>query len=368
MSDSDPLASESLKRHRGKATWGDRLVDLEPFRAAAAAQGETGTAQQRQQAAKRFLRRREGQAFPGNQVLLEDHTVEGPWSKVVVFGGIYNNHSALETLLETVRDMQVEAIYCLGDLGGFGPSPEKVPPLLESGGVLGIQGNYEQSLAANAEDCNCGYTDPRDNHYAKISYAYTAERCDPELRSWLGSLPAHRRVLIGEQEWLLVHGSPREVNEFLFASASPDSFLDLLCRQYRCHGFLCSHSGLPWQRTLASGRQVVNVGALGRPANDGDPRVRFAVLERDIRPKNQPRDQRSDHPKNQPSELKAGAPTTSTPKTTVTIHKLAYDQHQLAREMEQENLPQPFIDTILGGWWTTCLEILPAKERALGKY
>ena len=35
-----------------------------------------------------------------------------------------------------------------------------------------------------------------------------------------------------------------------------------------------------------------------------------------------------------------------------------------AAEMEQENLPLPFIETIRTGWWTTCLEILPAKERA----
>jgi hypothetical protein len=36
--------------------------------------------------------------------------------------------------------------------------------------------------------------------------------------------------------------------------------------------------------------------------------------------------------------------------------------------MIAEGLPQEFVDTITGGWWTTCLEILPAKERAAGRY
>ena len=47
---------------------------------------------------------------------------------------------------------------------------------------------------------------------------------------------------------------------------------------------------------------------------------------------------------------------------------LEYDCKNLAAEMKEENLPQEFIDTILTGWWTTCLEILPAKERVRGKY
>ena len=36
--------------------------------------------------------------------------------------------------------------------------------------------------------------------------------------------------------------------------------------------------------------------------------------------------------------------------------------------MNHEGLPQEFIDTVLTGWWTTCLEILPSKERKRGKF
>jgi len=34
--------------------------------------------------------------------------------------------------------------------------------------------------------------------------------------------------------------------------------------------------------------------------------------------------------------------------------------------MTAQELPAPFIETVLTGWWTTCLEILPTKERARG--
>jgi hypothetical protein len=45
-----------------------------------------------------------------------------------------------------------------------------------------------------------------------------------------------------------------------------------------------------------------------------------------------------------------------------------YDHGSLAEDMREERLPQEFIETILTGWWTTCLEILPHKERARGKF
>jgi hypothetical protein len=47
---------------------------------------------------------------------------------------------------------------------------------------------------------------------------------------------------------------------------------------------------------------------------------------------------------------------------------VAYDHRRLAHEMRQERLPEEFVETVLTGWWTTCLEVLPCKERRRGKY
>ncbi|MCB1055876.1 MAG: metallophosphoesterase family protein, partial [Acidobacteria bacterium] len=219
-------------------------------------------------------------------------------------------------------------------LGGFGPNPEKVWPLLEAGAVRTIQGNYEQSLASGREDCNCGYTDPRDNHFATISYGYTARSCSPAFKAWMGTLPERRRVRVGKRELLLIHGSPRQVNEFLFASTSPVPFLETLLAQQRADGILCTHTGLHWHRHLPSGGDVVNVGVIGRPPNDGSPEVRYCLLE------------------DRGGQL------------AVDLLRLRYDHQGLAEEMRREELPEEFVETILTGWWTTCLEILPARERA----
>lgn len=320
-------AKEKLTVHRGKATWGEKLVPLGDFRKAVAESGVGLSEEDRESARREYL------AGP------EDATpVEGPFAKIAVLGGVYNNHYGLAACLEDAARRGVDAVYCLGDLGGFGPSPEKVRPLLAEGDVRTIQGNYEESLSSAAEDCNCGYTDPRDNHFAEISYRYTEENCSDEFKRWMGELPRRRRVRVGDRELLLVHGSPRRINEFLFFSATPTPFLEVLLDQERADGLLCTHTGLHWHRRLPSGRDVVNVGVVGRPANDGATHVRYAVLEA------------------RENDL------------AVELVPLVYDHASLAAEMRREGLPEEFVETIETGWWTTCLEILPAKERAASKF
>ncbi len=327
LDEQERQARAKLTAHRGMATWGEKLVPLAAFRQAAARKGRTLPQEERESAVLAYT------------AGLDDPTpVEGPYSRIAVFGGVYSNHLALLELLEDAARRGAEAIYCLGDLGAFGPNPEKVRPLLAQGGVLAIQGNYEESLAAGREDCNCGYTDPRDNHFAEISYRYTERNCSPEFKAWMGALPRRRRVRVGDRELLLVHGSPRRINEFLFHSTAPVPFLEVLLDQGRCDGLLCTHTGLHWHRRLPSGRDVVNVGVIGRPANDGQTHVWYAMLEA--------------------REEGLG----------VELVPLPYDHLALAAEMRSEGLPEEFVETVLTGWWTTCLEILPARERAASRF
>ncbi len=332
---------ERLVAHRGLATWGESLVPLGRFRAATAASGMALSAGERDAAVRGFLA---ADADPT--------PVEGPFRRILVFGGVYNNHLALAALLEEAARHAVDAIYCLGDFGGFGPNPEKIWPLLTSGGVRAIQGNYEESLASGREDCNCGYTDPRDNHFAEVSYRYTERSCSAEFKTWMGRLPRRRRVRVGGRELLLVHGSPRRINEFLFRSTSPVPFLEVLLDQERADALLCTHTGLHWHRRLPSGRDAVNVGVIGRPANDGDVRVWYAVVEE--------------------AGESAGAPASAGEPDagglSVQLLPLRYDHLALAAEMRAERLPEEFVETVTTGWWTTCLEILPPRERAVSRY
>lgn len=259
-------------------------------------------------------------------------------TRLALFGGIYSNYRALETALEDARHRKVDGIYCLGDLGAFGPYPDRVYPLLRANGVQCIQGNYDNSLAGGLADCQCGYTDPRDNHFARISYNYTFRNTSEENKAWLGTLPSSRSLQVEGRRVLLCHGSPRKMNEFLWESTSPDAFLEYLLNESNSDLICVTHSGIKWHRALARERHFINVGVLGRPENDGKTNVWYTLLAIDG------------------SDVR------------VEFILVDYDFHGLAADMKAEGLPKEFIETITAGWWTTCLEVLPHKERARGRF
>ena len=146
--------------------------------------------------------------------------------RIAFFGGVYNNYLALQATFQDARRRDAEALYCLGDIGGFGPHPNRSLELLRDAGIDVVQGNYDHSIGHQLDDCGCGYTDPRDNHYARISYQYTRAKTSPRHLQWLRSLLPRIRVQAGALTLLLVHGSPRKVNEFLWESTTPDHLLE----------------------------------------------------------------------------------------------------------------------------------------------
>ena len=259
-------------------------------------------------------------------------------TRLALLGGTYSNYRALQAALSDIRARGADGIYCLGDLGAFGPYPDRIFPLLHEASVQCIQGNYDSSMAGGLEDCQCGYTDPRDNYFARISYRYTNENTSQQNKAWMGTLPHQLRLDVEGLRLVLCHGSPRKMNEFVWSSTSPGQFLGHLLEEAAADIVCATHTGIKWHRQIGPQRHWINVGVLGRPENDGATHVWYTLLELDR------------------GEVK------------VEFVPVIYDHHALANDMRQERLPQEFIETILTGWWTTCLEILPHKERAIGRF
>ena len=135
----------------------------------------------------------------------------------------------------------------------------------------------------------------------------------------------------------LCHGSPRRTNEFLWETSTPSALLEKFLRDVDADVLAFTHTGFRWHRELPGARHAVNVGVIGRPENDGATNVWYAILSAE-------------------------------PEFKLEWVPVRYDHEALAREMEEEGLPPEFVETIRSGWWTTCLEIMPSKERARGRF
>lgn len=264
--------------------------------------------------------------------------------RVAVFGGVYSNDIALDAVLEDATRMGVDAVLCLGDLGGFGPQPDRAADRLRESDVVVIRGNYDESVGYGLDDCQCGYSDPRDNQFARISYDYTVANTSETNRAWFRQLPEFARFDLDGLRVLAAHGSPRRINEFLWESTTPSPFIRRLLDDFDCDLLLVTHTGLHWQRRIDEDptRGIVNVGAIGRPANDGNVAIHYAIIE----------------------SFRQG----TRPSFRTSFRSVEYDHVSLSRRMRGEGLPTEFVDTILHGWWTSCLEVLPQKERARGRF
>ncbi len=271
----------------------------------------------------------------------------GPWAgeaeprleAVAVFGGVYSNHIALRAALADAKRRGAGQAICLGDLGAFGPHPDRTAEILREERVPVVKGNYDDSIARGLTDCQCGYTDSVDNYFAALSYDYTLSRTALKHRRWMARFPPQLRFRLGEARVLAFHGSPRRMNEFLWETATPTHLLESMAERYEADVLIGAHTGIHWSRRIPGKGSYINVGALGRPANDGRAEVWYAILRSAV---------------DKPIEHE--------------FIPLAYDYEALAAEMAEESLPPEFIETIRTGWWTTCLEVLPAKERARGAF
>jgi diadenosine tetraphosphatase ApaH/serine/threonine PP2A family protein phosphatase/pyruvate-formate lyase-activating enzyme len=257
-------------------------------------------------------------------------------TRIAVCGGPYANPHALRAWVADARDRGAERLFCLGDLGGFGAECDAIWPLLVEHGVECVAGNYDVAIGRGDPDCGCGYSDDRDNAFAQLMYDYTREHTSADFAAWMRELPDDLREEIGGVDVHMVHGSPLAVNDFLWESLDDE---ELRVRTAACGAdvLLCTHTGIPWQREV-DGTLVVNVGAVGRPANDGRRDTWYALLD-----------------------LADG-------RARAELVALDYDWRAQAESMRAAGLPEPFVETVETGWWTTCLEIVPPPERARGRY
>lgn len=207
--------------------------------------------------------------------------------RIALFSDIHANLPALEACFKSMDEQKPDAIYCLGDLVGYNTWPNEVINEIRRRGIPTIAGNYDQGIGLGSNECGCAYKTDRDKEMGAISISFTNSLVKDEERKYLRTLPAHIRVefrLNNDQlNLLLVHGSPRKINEYLFEDRDEKSLLRIM--EEAEADILCfGHTHKPYHRTLPTEpgehphyRHAINIGSVGKP-KDGDPRGCYVIL------------------------------------------------------------------------------------------
>jgi len=210
---------------------------------------------------------------------------------IALFSDIHANLPALQACLADIEKRQPDQIFCLGDLVGYNVWPNEVVQEIRRRGIPTIAGNYDYGIGRSSDDCGCAYKTDEEKANGAVSIGFTNEIMQPAERRYLRELPRHLRAEFDmhDGDWLqlmLVHGSPRKINEYLFEDRDEKSLLRIL--ESANADVLCfGHTHKPYHRVLASGRpeaphfrHAINIGSVGKP-KDGDPRGCYALLHFD---------------------------------------------------------------------------------------
>ncbi|GAB3719041.1 metallophosphoesterase family protein [Spirosoma flavus] len=265
--------------------------------------------------------------------------------RIALFSDIHANLPALEAVLADIDSRQPDAVYCLGDLVGYNIWPNEVIATIRKRGIPTIAGNYDFGIGRSSDDCGCAYREEDEKAMGKVSIAYTNKTVGDAERQYLRTLPTHIRVEfelgndpahLWQQQTpvslLLVHGSPRRVNEYLFEDRGDRSLgrvLEGANADILCFG----HTHKPFHKMVsaeAEGQQTywrhaINIGSVGKP-KDGDPRACYVILTID-----------------------ESARPGSVDGVQAEFVRVAYDVEKAARAVEESELPDPYADMLRRG-------------------
>lgn len=242
--------------------------------------------------------------------------------RVAIVSDIHGNLPALQAVLEHAGRNGVAALWCLGDIVGYGPEPRECIAAVRQHATLCLSGNHDLGAIGKLDLAEF-------NAYAAAANRWTGEVLTPEDREWLGSLP-NKLVWEGVT---LAHASPREpVWEYVLslpvAMAAFEHFKTRLCFVGHSHvaftirepdpGRWCVMLPFPEEGGVRPGnrRFIVNPGSVGQP-RDRDPRASYAIYDTD-------------------DDL-------------IALHRIPYAVQETQRRMREVGLPQHLIDRLSRG-------------------
>jgi len=203
--------------------------------------------------------------------------------RIGVLSDVHANIEALEAVFNAMDADGVDRTICLGDVVGYGASPNETCAMVRQRVAHTILGNHDAAVAGRM-DYSYYY------HAARHALDLHAKQLAPEHREWLQKLPYDVR----EGDVHFCHGSPLHIEEFDYIFARDQAAeclpiwqnlapLTLIGHSHLCKAFALSadgvHDVVAQKFELRPGwKYIISVGSVGQP-RDYDPRASYVLFD-----------------------------------------------------------------------------------------
>jgi len=208
--------------------------------------------------------------------------------RIGIISDVHSNAQAMSEVVRALESQQVDRVVCLGDVVGYGASPNECCAAVRKVAEVTLLGNHDAAVAGRMD--YSFYYDA-----ARNALDWTAAKLEPDHLEWLRGLPYQHRI----NDVGFSHGSPLhpENYDYVFAREQAEELLPHLAGlpdvTFIGHSHLCKVFGLhPGNEVhevssrrfgLRKGyKYIVSVGSVGQP-RDYDNRACFVVYDTDPR-------------------------------------------------------------------------------------
>ena len=207
--------------------------------------------------------------------------------RIAIFSDVHANIEALAAVFEAYKNERIDKYVCIGDVVGYGASPNECCDLIRTRTAYTILGNHDAAVAGRMDYSY--YYDA-----ARAALDMHARQLSPENMTWLRGLPYEVR----ENEVHFCHGSPINLEEFEYifsveqAARCLEIWDQLATVTFIGHSHLCKSFALTREDVFEvvatkfairpDHRYIISVGSVGQP-RDYDNRASYTIYDSDER-------------------------------------------------------------------------------------
>lgn len=188
--------------------------------------------------------------------------------RIAVISDIHGNFEALKTVFGDIQEKNSDTIICLGDLTGYGPYPNEVIDFIREKRIINILGNYDAAVIEEK------FNYIRDTEVNRFCMPWAAHELTEENREYLKSLPKQITVEFEGKKIIFVHGSNRNINEYLKEDSKE---AEEAIEEFVGDVLVCAHTHIPYEKHYGN-KLLLNDGSIGKP-KIGRPNGTYIILD-----------------------------------------------------------------------------------------